>query len=235
MASHEHKIDHLDQPYYGPPIPLPTDPAPTGIARRDAYSLFCLAFRVFTLVLIVLGIVALVLWLVYQPTRLKAYVDSASVTRFDLVDNGTRLQFNLTVAVSIRNPNRKQAVLYRQLEAVALYGGEQFGYVDLPQMRQEHKSTTEIRPSFQGQAPGAGVVAALFGREKEVGFFNINVKLHTRVRLKFIIVNSVEYKPDVDCYIRFPTRPMRQRWHNGLRRRSAMSMTFRDQKFKLGL
>ncbi|KAG0540272.1 hypothetical protein BDA96_03G394700 [Sorghum bicolor] len=214
MASHEHKIDHLDQPYYGPPIP-PAPPATTSAGvrppgrRRDSYALFCHAFRVLTLVLIALGVVALVLWLVYQPSNLKAYVDSAQLTRFDLATdaNGTGtqlLRYNLTVGVSIRNPNRKQAVLYRRLDAVAFYGGQRFGYVDFPRMRQDRKSTMEVRPSFHGQAAFATGEAALFGREKEEGFFGINVKLHTRVRLKVIIVNSVEYRPDVDCYIRVP-------------------------------
>lgn len=215
-ASHEHKIDHLDQAYYGPPIP-PAAPTPAGTGvrpparRRDAYALFCHAFRVLTLVLIALGVVALVLWLVYQPSSLKAYVDSAQLTRFDLATNGNDgtgqlLRYNLTVGVSIRNPNRKQAVLYRRLDAVALYGGERFGYVDFPRMRQDRKSTIEIHPSFHGQAAfaAAPAAAAAFGREKEEGFFGINVELHTRVRLKVIVVNSVEYRPDVDCYIRVP-------------------------------
>ncbi|KAL6614118.1 hypothetical protein ACP70R_036388 [Stipagrostis hirtigluma subsp. patula] len=206
MASHEHKIDHLDQPYYGPPIP-PSDPAAAAAgvhpARRDTYALFCLAFRVVTIVLIALGVVALVLWLVNQPSRLKAYVDSAALTRFDLAGgDATQLRYNLTVDVSIRNPNRRQAVLYQRLEAVALYGGQQFGRVDFPRMRQVRKSTMEIQASFDGQAALAG--AAVFGREKEAGFFSINVKLHTRVRLKVIIANSVEYRPDVDCHIRVP-------------------------------
>jgi hypothetical protein len=196
---HEHKIDHLDQPYHGPPIP-PTNPP----ARRDTYALFCRAFRFLTLLLIALGVVALVLWLVYQPSSLKAYVDSASLTRFDLADNGTRLRYELAVGVNIRNPNRKQAVLYKRLEAVAIYGGERFGYVDLPQMRQERKSTMMIRPSFQGQAAVAGATATLFGRDAEEGFFNINLNLHTRVRLKVTIVDSVEYRTDVGCYIRVP-------------------------------
>ncbi|RLN03128.1 hypothetical protein C2845_PM13G14230 [Panicum miliaceum] len=206
---HEHKIDHLDQPNYGPPIPPGAAPgAAAGVHRpppRDTYALLCRAFRALTLVLIALGVVALVLWLVYQPSSLKAYVDSAQLTRFDLADNGTRLRYDLTVGVSVGNPNRKQAVLYRRLEAVALYGGERFGYADLPRMRQPRKSTVEIRTSFRGrEAIVSGAAAALFRREKEEGFFGISVKLHARVRLKVIAVNSVEYRPDVDCYIRVP-------------------------------
>ncbi|KAL6840271.1 hypothetical protein ACP4OV_030081 [Aristida adscensionis] len=208
---HEHKIDHLDLAYYGPPIPA-GEPAAAAAgvhtARRDVYALLCRAFRVLTLVLIALGVVALVLWLVYQPTGLKAYVDSAALARFELAGDGAgaRLRYNLTVGVSIRNPNRRQAVLYRRLEAVALYGGERLGRVDYPRMRQARKSTVVIRPSFDGEvaAGGGSAAAAAFGGEKEEGFFNINVKLHTRVRLKVIIVDSVEYRPDVDCYIRVP-------------------------------
>ncbi|KAL5228770.1 hypothetical protein ABZP36_017035 [Zizania latifolia] len=212
MANRDHKVDHLDQPYYGPHVPPPVEP-PGGAAaggRRcvvvaNPYALWRRAFRVLTLALIAVGVVALVLWLVYQPSGLKAYVDSAELTRFDL-DGGTQqLRYNLTVAVSIRNPNREHAVLYQRLEAVGLYGGERFGYVDFPRARQGRKSTMVIKPSFRGQGVLTGTAAAAaFGREKEEGFFNINVKLHTRVRLKGIFVHSVEHRPDVDCYIRVP-------------------------------
>uniref|UniRef100_A0A0E0JRE7 Uncharacterized protein n=1 Tax=Oryza punctata TaxID=4537 RepID=A0A0E0JRE7_ORYPU len=213
--NHEHKVDHLDQPFYGPPVlpPVETPTAAAAAARRrcvaDPYALCCRAIRVLTIVVIAVGVVALVLWLVSLPNALKAYVDAAELTRFDLGgSDGKRnqLRYNLTVAVSIRNPNRDQAVLYRRLEAVALYGGERFGYVDFPRTRQGRKSTMVIRPSFVGQGILTGAAsAAAFGREKEEGFFNINVKLHMRVRLKVMIfVDSVEYRPDVDCYIRVP-------------------------------
>ncbi|RCV28269.1 hypothetical protein SETIT_5G392000v2 [Setaria italica] len=207
MASNEHKIDHLDQPI---PPPAAPDAGSGGVVpparRRDAYALAC---RALTLVLIALGVVALLLWLVYQPSSLKAYADSAQLTRFDLAgdNNGARLRFDLTVGVSIRNPNRRQAVLYRRLEAVALYGGERLGRAaDLPRMRQPRKSTVEVRTGFRGEGAAAvsPAAAALFRREKEEWFFGIGVKLHSRVRLKVAVVDSVEYRPDVDCYIRVP-------------------------------
>ncbi|KAF8717100.1 hypothetical protein HU200_026213 [Digitaria exilis] len=215
-ATHEHKMDHLDQPYYGPPIPPDTPPMAITVVRppprRDTYALLCRAFRVLTLVLIALGVVALVLWLVYQPSSLKARVDSAWLTRFDLTDGDTRLAYNLTVGVSIRNPNRKQAVMYRRLEAVAFYGGEQFGHADLPRMRQPRKSTAEVTPGFHGEgAVVSGDAAALFRREKVEGFFGIGVRLHMRVRLKVIVVDSVEYRPDVEL-LHQGTRP---RQHDG--------------------
>ncbi|KQK10745.1 NDR1/HIN1-like protein 3 [Brachypodium distachyon] len=222
MATPEHD---LDQRYYGPTIP-PNDPAAGKDAKpvqrglpclavADPYGLLCRAFRVLTLALIGVGIVVLVLWLAFQPDTLKATVDSANLTRFDLaassIDGGTQtqtLRYNLTVALSVRNPNRRQAVVYRRLEAVALYGGEPFGYAWLPRMRQARKSTMVVRPSFDGQiviSPDvAGGAAAAFAREKAEGFFNVNVKLHARARLRVVIVNSVEYSPDVDCYIRVP-------------------------------
>uniref|UniRef100_A0A0D9V848 Uncharacterized protein n=1 Tax=Leersia perrieri TaxID=77586 RepID=A0A0D9V848_9ORYZ len=214
MADREHKVEHLDQPFYGPPVLPPVGP-PAAAARRrcvaDPYALCCRATRVVTIVVIAIGVVALVLWLVSLPNALKAYVDAAELTRFDLGGNNDSskqqqlLRYNLTVSVSIRNPNRDQAVLYRRLEAVALYGGERFGYVDFPRTRQGRKSTMVIRPSFSGQGVLTGAGTAAFGREKKEGFFNINVKLHMRVRLKVMIfVDSVEYRPDVDCYIRVP-------------------------------
>jgi hypothetical protein len=226
MASHEHKIDHLNPPA----APEAGSGGVVPPARRlDTYALACRAFRALTLVLIALGVVALVLWLVYQPSRLKAYVDSAQLTRFDLAgdNNVSRLRFDLTVVVSIRNPNRRQDVLYRRLEAVALYGGERIGRAaDLPRMRQPRKSTVEMRPGFHGVGAAAvsPAAAVLFRREKEEGFLGIGVKLHARMRLKASVVDSVEYRPDVDC----STQATRRRWRRCSRRRSAMSTISRD-------
>ncbi|KAM0926756.1 hypothetical protein ACQ4PT_003332 [Festuca glaucescens] len=211
MATHEHKIDHLDQGYYGPTIP-PKEPVTPRrlpcVAVPDPYALLCTAFRALTFALIAVGVVALVLSLVFQPLTLKAYVDSALFTRFDLgtSGNGTtaQLHYNLTVALSIRNPNLKRTMVYRRLEAVALYAGERFGYMSFPRMRQERKSAMEIRPSFDGQSLVAAAAPAAFGRDKGDGFFSINIKLYTRVRLNVAIVDSVVYSPDVDCYVSVP-------------------------------
>ncbi|XP_047056523.1 NDR1/HIN1-like protein 10 [Lolium rigidum] len=211
MATHEHKIDHLDQGYDGPTIPHkdpPTQRRIPCVAVPEPYALLCTAFRALTFVLIAVGVVALVLSLVFQLLNLKAYVDSAMFTRFDLGTggNGTsaQLNYNLTVALSIRNLNPKRAVVYRSLEAVALYAGERFGYMSFPQMRQERKNTMEIRPSFDGQSPVAAAASAASKRDKGEGFFSINVKVYTRVRLNVAIVNSVVYSPDVDCYVTVP-------------------------------
>ncbi|KAK1668547.1 hypothetical protein QYE76_056706 [Lolium multiflorum] len=204
MASHEHKIDHLDQGYDGPTIPgkdPPTARRLPCVAVANPYALLCTAFRA----LIAVGVVALVLSLVFQLLNLKAYVDSALFTRFDLGTggNGTtaQLNYNLTVALSIRNPNPKRAVVYPRLEALALYAVERFGYMSFPRMRQERQNTMEIRPSFDGQSP---VAAAASKRDKGEGFFSINVKVYTRVRLNVAVVNSVVYSPDVDCYVTVP-------------------------------
>jgi hypothetical protein len=211
MASHEHKIDHLDQGYYGPIIPHKDPPTPRRlpcVAVANPYALLCTAFRALTFVLIAVGVVALVLSLVFQLLNLKAYVDSAMFTRFDLGTggNGTtaEVHYNLTVALSILNPNPKRAVVYRSLEAVVLYAGERFEYISYPRMWQEQKNRTEIRPSFDGQSPVAAAPSAAFGREKGEGFFNINVKVYTRVRLNAAIVNSVVYSPEVHCYVTVP-------------------------------
>jgi hypothetical protein len=65
-----------------------------------------------------------------------------------------------------------------------------------------------MRPGFHGVGAAAvsPAAAVLFRREKEEGFLGIGVKLHARMRLKASVVDSVEYRPDVDCYIRVPNQ-----------------------------
>ena len=64
--------------------------------------------------------------------------------------------------------------------------------------------------------------------EEEEGFFGISVKLHERVRLKVIVMSSVEYRPYVDCFIRVPDPSNATAVAQGFTPRSTVSTTSRD-------
>ncbi|KAG0489691.1 hypothetical protein HPP92_006554 [Vanilla planifolia] len=217
MAESKDASFDLNQPYYGPPIP-PTKPPSTlppsdrsrGRESFNFYKLLCFSFKVFTLFLIFVGIIVLALWLIYQPLSIKVYANDASLLRFNLSSTGEKLAHNLTVELSFRNPNRKYSIYYERMDAQAWYAGgiQQIGSVGFPQLYQERKSTIPVRLGIEGEsAVAAGnmeQVRQSYNREKGEGFFYVRVKIYATVRLKMIVVKSVKFKPDLDCFLRIP-------------------------------
>ncbi|KAG1369742.1 NDR1/HIN1-like protein 10 [Cocos nucifera] len=202
----EIKEPSLNNSYYGPPIPPPPSHHHSGRATPlgwKPYCLLCSIFKAITLILIVLGILVLILWLIFQPRDLHVYVENANLARFDLAQNHT-LYYDLALDMSFRNPN-KAALYYERVESNALYDGSRFGYQSIPKFRQPRKSTVALHPSFQGQNLVLGnSVHETFDREKGEGFFYISIKMYTKVRLKMIVIKSAVYVPEVDCYLRLP-------------------------------
>lgn len=168
------------------------------------YSLLCMACKTLTTTFIILSIMALIFWLVFLPEDLKVHVESASLTRFELSQNHT-LYYNFSFQMSLRNPNKKLGIHYKHIQVNALYGDSRFGFQVLSKLHQSHKSTMMISPVFRGQA--LLIVNSsmdTFAREKEKGFFYIGLKLYTKIKLKMLVFNSIEYRPDIDCYLRLP-------------------------------
>ncbi|PKA65380.1 Putative syntaxin-24 [Apostasia shenzhenica] len=198
--------------YYGPAIP----PSRTnrsiggrssGCCCNPFGCLLCTLFKILASLIITLGVIVLILWLVFRPNELKVYVDDAALTTFNLTDSSA-LRYNLTLAVSIRNPNSRISIYYDRFEAQALYDGNRFGFDgSLPLFFQGHKNTTVVNPRFAGQAVALGAVAGTFEREKGEGSFNVEVKMEASIRLKVKFVKVGHFKPKFDCKVKLPAPP----------------------------
>ncbi|KAJ0972744.1 hypothetical protein J5N97_020703 [Dioscorea zingiberensis] len=207
----EPKDDGLTGAFYGPAIPpqQETTAAPRGrpFSKHEfkPYTLLCTAFKIFTLVLITVGLIVLLLWLIYQPKTLKIQVQDASLSRFNLSSSNLTIYPNLTLNITMRNPNQKYNVNFKRIEADAFYNGARFGFLILPNFRLDKKNTTTLVFSYVTPAVLIGdTVRTTFNREKSEGFFYIDLKMYLKVRLKMLIVQSVEYRPDVTCSLRLP-------------------------------
>lgn len=156
--------------------------------------------------ILALGITIFFFWLIYRPSKLKVDVDSASLTRFSLI-NITTLGYNLTLDISVRNPNSRVSFYYDYIEAQAAYSGASFGVgSDLPTFFQHHKNTTVLHPAFSGQASGldSSVLAETFHREEREGFFHVDVKVFGKVRVKVMFFKFGHFKPTFDCNVKLP-------------------------------
>ncbi|KAG1331736.1 NDR1/HIN1-like protein 10 [Cocos nucifera] len=199
------KQGNLNGAYYGPPVPPQRDYRSVG--RHSGCGpccLLCNLLKFIISIVIILGIIVLVLWLVFRPNQLKVYVDSASLTEFNLTTNNN-LQYDLNLTMSIRNPNKRIGIYYDYIEPRAYYDDERFAYTTVPPFYQGHKNTSMIYPVFQGQHLLSGnSVATTYNREKSEGYYYVDIKFYTRLRAKIGIFKIRYTKTKINCNLKLP-------------------------------
>lgn len=181
----------LNDAYYGPPIPPPPAAAYYGAAapppaprRSGAHRLFCCLFRVLAVAVIALGTAVLVLWLIYRPSGVKAYADTAALSRFDLTNGGSLLVYNLTVGMRVRNPNRF-GINFRSVDAQASYDGDRFGYAPLQPFYVGRKSDARFDVTLSGSAAiDDRDVERTYRRETAQGSYEVKVRVYARQGFK---------------------------------------------------
>ncbi|GLT47700.1 hypothetical protein SLA2020_213720 [Shorea laevis] len=154
---------------------------------------------------IILGLAALIFWLIFRPNIVKFYVTEASLTQFNLTSDNN-LHCNLALNITVRNPNKKIGIYYDRIEANAYYEDQRFATQQLTPFYQDHKNTSYLNPSFQGQKLvflGADGVSE-YNQEKNSGVYSIDVKLNLRVRFKLGKLKTWRFKPKIECDLEVP-------------------------------
>ncbi|CAL4960296.1 unnamed protein product [Urochloa decumbens] len=201
---------HLNAAYYGPPIP-PPQPAyyPPPPRHGGGPRCLCSLFKVAALAIIALGAATMVLWLIFRPYSLKAYADSATLSRFDLGSGngnggGDLLQYNLTVSIRLRNPNRF-GIRYDYAQAQAFYDGDRFGFAPLQPFYLDRKSDARITAAFASSAVmDDDDVARTYKRENGEGFYYIKVRVYSDLSFKVRLFRRHGYKSRISCVLRLP-------------------------------
>ncbi|GLT90095.1 hypothetical protein SLE2022_080470 [Rubroshorea leprosula] len=154
---------------------------------------------------IILGLAALIFWLIFRPNIVKFHVTDASLTQFNLTSDNN-LHYNLALNITVRNPNKKIGIYYDRIEANAYYEDQRFATQQLTPFYQGHKNTSYLNPSFQGQKLvllGADGVSE-YNQEKNSGVYSIDVKLNLRVRFKLGKLKTWRFKPKIECDLKVP-------------------------------
>lgn len=169
-------------------------------------GLCCKLFTVVLTIIFFLGIIALVLYLIVRPSEVNSHVEAASLAKFDLTN--TTLAYNLTVDLSIRNPNKKVSIYYNRILVSASYEGDRFGFDDSqPKFIQGHKNTTVIHPAFAGLqsiTSTGGSMTNQYEKEKGEGYFNIEMIVDLKVKYKALRFKTPTTEPKIKCSLRIP-------------------------------
>ncbi|KAL6857077.1 hypothetical protein ACP4OV_018459 [Aristida adscensionis] len=164
-----------------------------------------------TCVVLAAGLAALALYLFFRPHLVQATAVAAELPVFALTARTWILRYNASVALHLRNPNRRIAVdYYRGLAAHAFYEGQRFAdnAAPLPPFFQGTGETTPLALAFAGRSPlVGGVAAAGFRREAAEGAtFSVAVKLDAHTRLRVWAFTVAGPKAKIDCPLRIKRR-----------------------------
>ncbi|KAL6651648.1 hypothetical protein ACP70R_010573 [Stipagrostis hirtigluma subsp. patula] len=169
-----------------------------------ACGLFSCLCSVLISLLVIAGVLALILYLIFRPHMIAATADSASLAQFSLAPNSA-LAYNLTVGLTVRNPNKRVGLYYDNVESLALFDGQRFGYAPLDPFYQGTEASTKLTPGFHGQQPLQGdVTAANFRQQQSDGKFAVDVKLNAKLRVKVWAFKVPGPKAKITCPLSIP-------------------------------
>ncbi|AQK47413.1 Harpin inducing protein [Zea mays] len=153
---------------------------------------------------VVLGVVALILYFIFKPHMIAATVDSASLSQFALSASST-LSYDLNVTMTVRNPNTRVGLYYDDVQALALFSDQRFGYAPLDAFYQGTQASTQLSPGFRGtQLLQGDVTAAEFRQEQSAGNFAVDVDLNAKLRVKVWAFKVRGPKAKVTCKLSVP-------------------------------
>ncbi|CAA7013044.1 unnamed protein product [Microthlaspi erraticum] len=157
-------------------------------------------------ILILLGIIALILWLVYRPHRPRLTVVGAAIYDFNFTAPpliSTSVQFS----VLARNPNRRVSIHYDKLSMYVTYRDQIITPpLPLPPLRLGHKSTVVIAPVLGGHGiPVSPEVANGLKSDEAYGAVLMRVVVLGKLRWKAGAIKTGRYGfyATCDVWLRF--------------------------------
>ncbi|AEE82022.1 Late embryogenesis abundant (LEA) hydroxyproline-rich glycoprotein family [Arabidopsis thaliana] len=200
-AEHAAKADHKNAPS--------ASSTPESYSKEggggggDARRAICGA--IFT-ILVILGIIALILWLVYRPHKPRLTVVGAAI--YDLNFTAPPLiSTSVQFSVLARNPNRRVSIHYDKLSMYVTYKDQIITPpLPLPPLRLGHKSTVVIAPVMGGNGiPVSPEVANGLKNDEAYGVVLMRVVIFGRLRWKAGAIKTGRYGfyARCDVWLRF--------------------------------
>lgn len=168
----------------------------------------CKFFTCIIAIIVALAVIMLIIYLLVRPSYVSTFVENASLDKF-LISNKT-LSYNLTVDLSIHNPNKRISIYYKTVEVSTAYVGFRFGVDDsFSDFLQGHKNTTIIHPTFVGLRSITDTnriyMVNAYKKEEREGYFNIYLTVDLKVRYKVMSIKTNTYEPKIKCSLKVPT------------------------------
>ncbi|KAG1359074.1 NDR1/HIN1-like protein 12 [Cocos nucifera] len=165
-------------------------------------------FRLFCTILVTIflltGIIVLIVYLVYRPSKPHFTITGATV--FQLSNSSTQpnaLSTSMQFTLVSHNPNERSSILYDHLSAYVSYRNQPITPpADLPPLLQDRASSVAMSPVLGGGfVPVSGDVASGLLTDQAYGVVNLRVVLMGRLRYRSGPFRSGWYNMYVRCDI----------------------------------
>ncbi|EEF42802.1 conserved hypothetical protein [Ricinus communis] len=190
---HEHQPPPLQTSIRNRAIETETAPntrttAPAAATTKTARSCFCKCICwticLILFLLVIIGAIAGILYLIFQPKIPKYSVDSLRIS--DL-----RLNFDMTlyakfnVKITANNPNKKIGIYYDKGGQLSVW------YIDtmlcagsIPTFYQGHRNTTKLDVSLSGQSQYGSTLMTALQEQQQTGSIPLDLKVSAPVAVK---------------------------------------------------
>ncbi|GAA0185980.1 hypothetical protein LIER_33268 [Lithospermum erythrorhizon] len=202
MSKASSRSDHGDpeQPQQAPPVrAIPYKYTKPPKRRSCCVRCLCWTLCFLFLIIVILGILAAVIYFVFDPKVPKYSVDSMRVTQFSVnTDNSLYATFNLNITT--RNPNKKIGIYYEGGSNLKVsYSGTTLGEGRLPKFYQGHRNTTVLDVQLTGQTDNASRLLSSLQAQQQTGNIPLRLRAKVPVRIKLGKLKLMKWKFIVKC------------------------------------
>ncbi|KAK6154074.1 hypothetical protein DH2020_013713 [Rehmannia glutinosa] len=186
-----------------PPPPYHTICTPkTTKEEKLLQKCLCWTISLILLLILILGILAAIIYFVFQPKIPKYSVDSMRITQFNLAnDNSLSATFN--VNITARNPNRKIGIYYENGSHLSVwYTGTKLCEGSLPKFYQGHRNTTVLSLVLAGQTRDATGLLQSLQADQQTGSIPLNLRARVPVRIRLGRLKLMKWRFLVRCRLR---------------------------------
>lgn len=160
--------------------------------------------KIIAIILLLAGVTALTVWLIYRPHKPRFSVVDAAIYTMNATSPpfiSTSMQFTVVT----RNPNRRVDIIYDKLSAYVSYRNQQItAPIYLPPLYHERKSTVALSPVLGGGGQLVPVSAEVVNglvMDESYGVVSLRVVLLGRLRWKAGAIKTARYGVYVKCDI----------------------------------
>uniref|UniRef100_A0A5B7BPB6 Late embryogenesis abundant protein LEA-2 subgroup domain-containing protein n=1 Tax=Davidia involucrata TaxID=16924 RepID=A0A5B7BPB6_DAVIN len=179
-------------------IPV-THSKPPHNKRSCCRKFLCWTTCLLILQIIVIGIIAAIIYLVFRPKLPKYSVDGLRITQFNL-NNDMSLSATFNVNITARNPNKKIGIYYESGSHLSVwYTGTKLCEGSLPKFYQGHRNTTVLDLALLGQTQNATGLLSSLKAQQQTGTIPLNLRAKVPVRIKLGKLKLMKVKFLVRC------------------------------------
>ncbi|XP_010529003.1 PREDICTED: NDR1/HIN1-Like protein 3 [Tarenaya hassleriana] len=176
--------------------------------RRCCCRCVCYTLCVLLLLVFLLGALAAILYLVFQPKIPVYSVDRLELIRFTLnQDSGSSATFNVTITA--KNPNDKIGIFYEDGSKISVWHMQtKLSEGSLPKFYQGYKNTTVLYIKMTGQwEDTTGLMTTMQRQELETGNIPLRIRVNQPVKVKVGKLKLMEVRFLVRCGVAVNSLP----------------------------